>query len=281
MRTEDDVTTDRAADRALVLGPGGYLGTAWTAGLAAGLREAGIDLAEADLTVGTSAGAIVAAVLTAGQDPARLATPTGAAPARRPDTALTGAVFALLGQGLDPAEARRRVGRLALQSADPEAEADLLRRRTALIATDTWPEQRLLITAVCAHNGEPALWDAACGVPLARAVAASSAFPGIEVPVTVDGRHYIDGALRAGTNADLAAGARTLVVIDPLAHRHPGTPTAPGALTLAPDPAAARLLDTPGPADPATWQAAYRAGHTQATPAAALLHEAWRPVTPR
>ncbi|MFD8086974.1 patatin-like phospholipase family protein [Kitasatospora sp. NPDC059722] len=277
MRTDDDL----AADRALVLGPGGYLGTAWTAGLAAGLREAGIDLAEADLTVGTSAGAMIAAVLTAGQDPARLATPTGAAPARRPDPALTGAVFALLGQGLDPAEARRRVGRLALDTADPEAETDLVRRRAALIATDTWPEQRLLVTAVCAETGEPAVWDATCGVPLARAVAASSAFPGIEVPVTVDGRHHIDGALRAGTNADLAAGARTLVVVDPLAHRHPGAGATPGALTLAPDPDAARLLDTTGPADLATWQAAYRAGHTQAAPAAALLHDTWRPVTAR
>ncbi|MGW2253315.1 patatin-like phospholipase family protein [Kitasatospora sp. NPDC001660] len=276
MRTDDTLVTDRA----LVLGPGGHLSTAWTAGLAAGLRAAGIDLAEADLTVGTSAGAIVAAVLTAGQDPARLATPAAAGPPRRPDPAVTGAVFAVLGQGLEPAEARREVGRIALDTADPEAEHALVERRAALIAADTWPGRPLLIPAVDAESGEPVVWDAAGGVPLARAVAASSAFPGTEPPVTVHGRHYLDGALRAGTNADLAAGARTLVVVDPLAHRHPGQGPA-GALTLTPDPAAARLLDATGPADRTAWAGAYRAGLAQAGAAADLLREAWRPVTDR
>ena len=47
------------AGSAVVLGPGGPAGTAWLAGLAAGLRRAGVDLGAADLIVGTSAGAIV------------------------------------------------------------------------------------------------------------------------------------------------------------------------------------------------------------------------------
>ncbi|MEU1310588.1 patatin-like phospholipase family protein [Streptomyces cinnamoneus] len=42
---------------------------------AVALRGAGVDLAEADLFVGTSAGAIVGALLATGQDPDRLATP--------------------------------------------------------------------------------------------------------------------------------------------------------------------------------------------------------------
>ena len=45
-------------DSAVVLGPGGPAGTAWMAGLAAGLRREGVDLGAADLIVGTSAGAI-------------------------------------------------------------------------------------------------------------------------------------------------------------------------------------------------------------------------------
>ncbi|MYW41987.1 hypothetical protein GT346_01190 [Streptomyces sp. SID161] len=72
------------------------------------------------------------------------------------------------------------------------------------------------------------MWDATVGVPLVRAVAASNAFPGIEPPVAVDGPRYMDGALRAGTNTDLAGDARTVVVVDTLAHRHPH-PTADGA----------------------------------------------------
>ncbi|WP_079161093.1 patatin-like phospholipase family protein [Streptomyces fodineus] len=273
-------------DRALVLGPGGRLGTAWTAGLAAGLRSFGVDLGEADLIVGTSAGAIVGAVLATGQDPARLATvparrPAGASSApRRPDPAVTGAVFAVLGTpGLDPADARRRVGRIALGTLDAEAENRLITQRAALIAADSWPRRPLLIPAVDAETGEPVVWDAAAGVPLVRAVAASSAFPGIEPPVAVDGRHYLDGALRAGTNTDLAGDARTVVVVDPLAHRHPH-PTAEGAHILAPDPAAVRLLDAEQ-SDPESWKAAYQAGQDQAGAAAEELRAHWRPASAR
>ncbi|MFD0273567.1 patatin-like phospholipase family protein [Kitasatospora sp. NPDC127111] len=270
-------------DRAVVLGPGGRLGAAWTAGLAAGLRRAGVDLGEADLIVGTSAGAIVGAVLATGQDPARFsALPAPrpadrAAPPRRPDPAVTGAVFAVLGEpGLDRAEARRRVGRIALDTVDAAAEDRLVTQRATLIAADTWPRRRLLIPAVDAGTGEPVVWDAAAGVPLVRAVAASSAFPGIEPPVAVDGRYYLDGALRAGTNSDLAAGARTVVVVDPFAHRHP-SPAGP-AHVLAPEPAAVRLLDA-DPGDRESWDEAYRAGLAQAGAAAEGLRALWRPVT--
>ncbi|GGW55935.1 patatin [Streptomyces lucensis JCM 4490] len=271
-------------DRALVLGPGGRLGTAWTAGLMTGLRRLGVDLGEADVIVGTSAGAIVGAVMATGQDPARLATVRRSANAssvlHRPNPAVTGSVFAVLGDpSLDPAEARRRVGRIALETVDEQAENRLIAQRAALIAADSWPQRPLLIPAVDAESGEPIVWDAAAGVPLARAVAASSAFPGIEPPVTVDGRHYFDGALRAGTNIDLAGDARTVVVVDPLAHRHP-SPTAEGAHIMAPDPTAVRLLDAEQ-SDPEVWQAAYQAGEAQAGTAAEELRAHWRPATAR
>ncbi|GGY12777.1 patatin-like phospholipase family protein [Streptomyces anandii] len=270
-------------DRVLVLGPGGRLGVAWTAGLTAGLRGFGVDLGEADLMVGTSAGAIVGAVIATGQDPARLATlparrsaDSSGAP-RRPDPAVTRAVFALLGDPhLHPAEARRRVGRIALETADPEAENQLIAQRSALIAADGWPRRPLLIPAVECESGEPIVWDATTGVPLVRAVAASSAFPGIEPPVTVDGRRYLDGALRAGTNTDLAGDARAVVVVDPLAHRHPH-PTSDGAHLLAPDPAAVRLLDAEQNG-PEAWKAAYQAGKAQAGAAAEKLRAHWQPA---
>ncbi|MEU0008290.1 patatin-like phospholipase family protein [Streptomyces sp. NPDC006314] len=269
-------------DRVLVLGPGGRLGTAWTAGLTAGLRSFGVDLGEADLIVGTSAGAIVGAVIATGQDPARLATVRRFANAssapHRPDPAVTGAVFAVLSDpGLDPADARRRVGRIALETVDAEAENQLLAQRAALIAADSWPRRPLLIPAVDAESGEPIVWDATAGVPLVRAVAASSAFPGIEPPVAVDGRRYLDGALRAGTNTDLAGDARSVVVVDPLAHRHPH-PTADGAHILAPDPAVVRLLDAEQ-SDPEAWKAAYQAGEDQAGAAAEGLRAHWRPAS--
>src|SRR3954470_5402611 len=52
---------------ALVLGGGGVTGIAWEVGILKGLADAGVDLASADLVVGTSAGSVVGAQLTSGQ----------------------------------------------------------------------------------------------------------------------------------------------------------------------------------------------------------------------
>jgi NTE family protein len=265
-------------DRALVLGPGGPVGTAWMAGLAHGLRRDGVDLGDADLIVGTSAGAIVGALLATGQDPGRLE--TAARPAGRrltADPGRTAAVFAVLGdRSLEPGEARRRVGRLALDGISPEADAALIAGRAALIGADTWPERRLMITAVDATTGEPVVWDRDSGVPLVSAVAASSAFPGAAPPVAIDGRRYMDGALRSGTNADLAAGARTLIVVEPLAHLFPGEPLKQDTvLTIGPDPDSVRAFGS-DLSDLAAWEPAYRAGLRQAGDLGAQLRSAWR-----
>jgi NTE family protein len=55
--------------KALVLGGGGPVGVGWETGLAAGLEEEGVRLADADLIVGTSAGSIVGAQLAMGRSP--------------------------------------------------------------------------------------------------------------------------------------------------------------------------------------------------------------------
>ena len=59
-----------ASKRALVLAGGGAAGNAWELGLIAGLSAAGVDLTEADLIIGTSAGSTVAAQITSGTRPA-------------------------------------------------------------------------------------------------------------------------------------------------------------------------------------------------------------------
>src|SRR5215469_18895803 len=53
-------------DQALVLGGGGVAGIAWITGLLVGLAEAGQDVTGADVVIGTSAGANVAAQLGSG-----------------------------------------------------------------------------------------------------------------------------------------------------------------------------------------------------------------------
>jgi NTE family protein len=58
-------------------------------------------------------------------------------------------------------------------------------------------------------------WD---DIPIARAVAASSALPMVYKPVEIKGRHLVDGGLRSTTNVDLAveAGAKFVIVVNPL-----------------------------------------------------------------
>ncbi|MER6218835.1 patatin-like phospholipase family protein [Streptomyces sp. NPDC001674] len=272
-------------DRALVLGAGGPVGAAWTAGLACGLRRGGVDLGEADLIVGTSTGAILGAVLATGQDPVRLATPVRTDDAAPPqvDGRRLDEAFAVLGSAAsNPDEARRRVGQIAL-AADTGPEPAHVARMRAMTGAVQWPNRQLLITATDAETGEQEVFDRASGAPLPSAVAASTAFPGIYPPITINGRRYMDGALHSATNARLAAGARTLVVIDPQAHLFPrellhqelAVAAAHTVVTIEPDPASIRAFDS-DLNDRTAWEPAYQAGLRQAADAAEQLRVAWK-----
>src|SRR5580692_11465386 len=81
-----DATTRLGAtgERALVLGGAGSAGNAWEIGVIAGLFESGLDVTEADLTIGTSAGSTAAAQITSGIQPAELLADILAAAPRPP-----------------------------------------------------------------------------------------------------------------------------------------------------------------------------------------------------
>lgn len=260
-------------DSAVVLGPGGPVGTAWLAGLAGGLRREGVDLGAAGLIVGTSAGAIVAAILASGGDLGRLAAlPPPADPGGRvrTDPDRLAEVFATLGDpGLERAEALRRAGRLAMTASTGTQDAAIARMRF-LIGAVEWPDRPLLIPSVDAETGEAVIWDRHGAASLPEAVAASTAFPATAPPITIDGRRYIDGALRAGTNADLAGDARLMVVAEPMAHAYGTSSTPAGAeevVRLVPD---ADAIEAFGPdiTDLTAWVPAYQAGVRQAPSAA-------------
>src|SRR4051794_36436289 len=61
------MTRSNTSGRALVLGGGGVTGIAWELGILKGLADAGVDLTDADLVVGTSAGSVVGAQVTTGR----------------------------------------------------------------------------------------------------------------------------------------------------------------------------------------------------------------------
>ena len=283
---------------AVVLGPGGPVGTAWLAGLAAGLRQAGVDLGAADLIVGTSAGAIVGAILAVGGDLDRLATLAGAGPdpgtaadlgggsgsgdgsgsgggsdGVRTDPGTLAEVFATLGDpALDRAEALRRVGLLAVSASTGSQQAAIARMQF-LIAAVEWPDRPLLIPSVDAETGQAMIWDSRGAASLPEAVAASTAFPATAPPITIDGRHYIDGALRAGANTDLAGDAAVLIIVEPSAGAFGQSGTAGGAgalVRLFPDAAAIEAFG-PDITSLAAWAPAYQAGLRQAPEAAGRI----------
>lgn len=109
-----------------------------------------------------------------------------------------------------PEEARALIGRFALE-AETGPEEDFV-AGFSYLAGESFP-RGYACTAVDAESGDFKVWDAATGAPLDRAVASSCAVPGVFPPITIDGRRYIDGGMRSGTNADLVAGhSRVLIV---------------------------------------------------------------------
>jgi len=207
---------------ALVLGGGGVTGIAWMTGVAAGLADAGVDLRTADQILGTSAGATVGAQLLSGTSLedlyARQTNPKLQTPELSPPLSALRALFVASQQVMqigDTAERIRRLGRMALDSAvTSEAE------RRAVIAgrlpSHRWPAKRLTVTAIDAESGELRLIDAAAGVELVDAVAASCAVPLVWPAVTIGGRRFVDGGIRSAENADLVEGAASVVIVSPL-----------------------------------------------------------------
>jgi NTE family protein len=126
-------------------------------------------------------------------------------------------LFAVVAQAMaaeGPPEARRAaIGRFALD-ADALPEERFVGSFRYLNG-EPWPT-RFTCTAVDALSGEFAVWDAQAGVELDRAVASSCAVPGLFAPVTINGRRYIDGGMRSGTNADLARGHGRVLIISVL-----------------------------------------------------------------
>ncbi|MCY7394591.1 MAG: patatin-like phospholipase family protein [Nocardioides sp.] len=210
--------------RGLVLGGGGITGIAWETGLAAGLLELGVDLGDADLVVGTSAGSVVGAQLRSGTPVTELyarqiSTPV---PAPTPSFGLSVllgfASAALLSRG-DPERMGRRLGAWAVKRAAAGRTPTLAARLDAIRARLTsleWPERSLLVTAVEAGLGELRVFDGTDGTSLLDAVAASCAVPGVYPPVPIGAQTYVDGGARSGTNADLAAHCDAVLVLAPI-----------------------------------------------------------------
>ena len=235
-QVDGDGPTHAAGERALVLGGGGSAGNAWVIGVVAGLVDAGLDVTDADLVVGTSSGSTAGAVLTSGARPADLlagilaAAPQhqpgpggsdrGRVPSSRPAPDHLARTSAVIAAAEGPADMRRRLGAAALDleaASDGSGQARWRATVAARLPGQRWPERRLLIVAVDARTGNPVVFDRHSGVDLVDAVAAScSSGP----PYGIGDDWFIDGGYRRSSeNADLAAGYRRVLVLSPFGGR--------------------------------------------------------------
>ena len=291
--------------RALVLGGGGAAGNAWEIGVIAGLFDAGTDVTEADVIIGTSAGSTVAAQITGARPPELFAAilaqasqpPTGpAGSAGGPSPTVRAAAMmektsGIIGASKDAADMRRRLGAAALEMDAASASSRQAQWRATVAArlpSQHWPQRGVLIVAVDANTGEPVVFDRHSGVDLVDAVTASCASG---FPHRIGDNQYIDGGYRRSSeNADLAAGYGRVLVLSPFGGRSRMPPEwgmhlaaqvdelrAGGSRveTIFPD-SDSRDLFGANAADPSTRPRAARAGYDQGRALAEQVTEFWR-----
>jgi len=235
----------------LVLGGGGYAGTAFHAGVLSALAGAGWDARDAEVIVGTSAGAASGILVRAGFPPAEYPSLLAGAPL----SAEAAAVLEGVGQvgpaprpGIPrprPASAaiigRWWAGRGAvrpgvLRAALLPAGRVPVERVSPGIGTRfrQWPLEPTWLTAVDLDRGQRAVFGLTHEASVTEAVSASVAIPGYFAPVVIQGVAYVDGGAWSTHHADLLATAEVdaVIVSAPSATPDPAGLDAPNLLRL-------------------------------------------------
>lgn len=207
----------------LSLGGGGIFFVAWQVTYLHELARRGVDLRGADRVIGTSAGSLVASILEAGdlkrferevsffaRTPALVSV---LAPSGKLGFSQQRALDTFVGSIDASPQTVQRIGHEALVARTPSA-TKMARSVALVLLRRRWPNSSLHLTCVDALTGGRCVVTAADGVPLTRAVAASSAVPGIFAPQPILDRLCMDGGVSgSGTHLDLVAGAERVVVL--------------------------------------------------------------------
>jgi NTE family protein len=235
----------------LVLGGGGLIGMGYHAGCLKALDESGIDVAAADVIVGTSAGAVIGGYLAAGwtpddffeyangrhpdvvKDETSNGVPTVFIPlynnaAERVARSI-GSMFAVASsRGYVSRVTRGRMPGRRLRHAFPAGLFSTMDTRLRLQEDlpETWPREDVYLCAADLYTGERVAFGHpdAPEAPFPDAVLASTAIPGIFPPVRIGERQYVDGGIVSATSLDLAvdAGCEAILCIAPLGYRNEG-----------------------------------------------------------
>ncbi len=272
--------------RALVLGGGGVTGIAWEIGVLAGLATSGIDLAQADAVIGTSAGSFVGAAVASGYDLETLASAQAEPETEEISTTASEETVTAWFHAFAAGNAESvgaAFGSIARANPEPvprEARRKVIEHR---LVTDTWPPS-LQVTAVDADSGVLHVFDHASGIALVDAVMASGAVPGVWPLVRINGRSWIDGGMVSSANARLADGYQRVLVLAPMPAGYGAIPgveadvaalqTDARAVLLTPDEESIRAIG-PNPYDASRRAPAASAGRSQGVRLAREVGDVW------
>lgn len=210
------------AARAVALGGGGEWFIAWMLGYANGLLESGVDLAKADVTIGTSAGSLVGAAIKGG----RLSEFTDALRQLGADPAMANKELNISSGAPSQARARavmgdtseitpatlQEIGRAAM-AAHNAPDDKYIGSVQGLLGLTDWPAGHFTTATDC-YTGESVIASADSGVTIAQACAASSSLPGVNGPTWLGDRLCMDGGVStSSTHAEMLEGAKSVLII--------------------------------------------------------------------
>lgn len=215
----------------LVLGAGGLTGTAFHAGALTALAEdVGWDAREAEIVVGTSAGATSAALVRAGFPPQDYLPRVLGRPLSAEGEAILGGLPPLV----DPQPGTGRRGGPASPALLRAVVRHPWRYRPGVVLAgllppgdrpvdqtggvlrplfDAWPQRRMWVCAVRLSDGSRVVFGRDTVAAVADAVSASCAVPGYFEPAEIAGERYVDGGVYSFTSLDLVAGLGLDVVV--------------------------------------------------------------------
>lgn len=213
----------KGKERGIALGGGGTPLLGFYAGYFNALRKNGVDLGNADVIVGTSAGAIFGSMLTGGRlwlivdemdffnDFPKIFAEL--VPALQFNDSQKRAMATALSASDGSPATIQRIGKAAMAALNPNGVDKQYKVVEKIIAMTKWPSPAMHTTAIDCFTGERLVVSYKDNVPINVAASASSSAPGQVGPTFVKNRICMDGGIyQTSTHSDVIAGVKRALV---------------------------------------------------------------------
>ncbi|GKU23672.1 patatin-like phospholipase family protein [Clostridium folliculivorans] len=274
--------------KAVVLGGGGVTGIAWEIGIITALLQEGIDLSDADVIIGTSAGSFVGTALASGYDMKKLYDSQFIPNKSEVNVSVSSEVMKLWAEAfIYGKDDKKNIGKMFGDIAKKYPSKISKEERQSIVesrlTTTIWPS-KLKVTAVDAKTGDLHVFDKDSGTSLVNAVNASGAVPGLWPFVTFNDRDWIDGGMISSTNAFLADSYDKVVILSPMPQKYGLVPSVKEDAEEMQKTAAVSLIIPDNdsilaigknPYDPSRTPFSAQAGFNQGIKEAISIHKTW------